>query len=42
VTFTLCDGRGVAKAQSLVLANDGRLRVGKPSASAAQACMESI
>lgn len=34
VTFTLCDGRGPAKAQTLVLSNDGRLRAGIPSAAA--------
>jgi len=39
VTFTLCDKRGVAKASTLVLANDGRLRQGIPSAAAAQACV---
>lgn len=32
VTFTLCDGRGPAKAQSLVLNNQGRLRAGTPTA----------
>ena len=39
VTFTLCDGRGVAKASTLVLANDGRLRQGTPTEAAAQACV---
>lgn len=39
VTFTLCDGRGTEKATTLVLANDGRLRQGKPTAAAAQACV---
>jgi type IV fimbrial biogenesis protein FimT len=39
VTFTLCDGRGAARAATLVLANDGRLRGGTPTASAAQACL---
>ena len=39
VTFTLCDSRGIEKATTLVLANDGRLRQGKPSADAAQACV---
>jgi type IV fimbrial biogenesis protein FimT len=39
VTFTLCDGRGAARAASRVLANDGRLRNGTPTASAAQACV---
>ena len=42
VTFTLCDGRGPAKAATLVLANDGRLRAGTPSPSAAQACMATM
>jgi type IV fimbrial biogenesis protein FimT len=32
VTFTLCDGRGPSRAKALVLANDGRLRDGAPSA----------
>ena len=40
VTFTLCDGRGAAKAVTLVLANDGRLRAGKPNATAARACVQ--
>lgn len=40
VTFTLCDGRGATKATSLVLANDGRLRAGKPTATAARACVQ--
>ena len=39
VTFTLCDGRGPAKAASLVMANDGRLRTGQPTAAAAMDCM---
>ena len=38
VTFTLCDGRGAAQATTLVLANDGRLRTGKATASGAEAC----
>lgn len=38
VTFTLCDGRGAAQASTLVLANDGRLRSGKPTAAVANAC----
>jgi type IV fimbrial biogenesis protein FimT len=42
VTFTLCDGRGVDKATTLVLANDGRLRAGTPTAAAAQACMQAM
>jgi type IV fimbrial biogenesis protein FimT len=39
VTFTLCDGRGPAKAATLVMANDGRLRTGQPTATAAADCM---
>jgi type IV fimbrial biogenesis protein FimT len=39
VTFTLCDGRGAARAATLVLANDGRLRAGTPTPLAAQACL---
>ena len=39
-TFTLCDGRGAARAVTLVLANDGRLRAGIPSPAVAQACMQ--
>jgi type IV fimbrial biogenesis protein FimT len=38
VRFTLCAGRGALGAVALVLANDGRLRSGKPTAVAAQAC----
>lgn len=41
VTFTVCDGRGPAKAATLVMANDGRLRNGAPTKAAAQACMQS-
>ena len=38
-TFTLCDGRGPARAVSLVMANNGRLRDGVPDADAlAQTC----
>jgi len=40
VTFTLCDDRGAAKAVTLVLANDGRLRAGTPTEAAAQACVQ--
>jgi type IV fimbrial biogenesis protein FimT len=40
VTFTLCDGRGAGKATSLVLANDGRFRAGKPGPAAAEACLQ--
>ena len=38
VTFTVCDGRGAGQATTLVLANDGRLRSGKPTAAGAEAC----
>jgi type IV fimbrial biogenesis protein FimT len=41
VTFTLCDARGPDKATTLVVANDGRLRQGIPTASAAFACVYS-
>lgn len=39
VTFTLCDGRGAAKAASLVMANDGRMQSGRPTSAAALACL---
>lgn len=39
VTFTLCDGRGAAAATSLVMSNQGRLRLGTPSPEAAAACV---
>jgi type IV fimbrial biogenesis protein FimT len=42
VTFTLCDGRGADQATTLVLANNGRLRSGTPTADAAQACMQAM
>ncbi len=42
VTFTLCDRRGAAKATTLVLANDGLLRAGTPSAAAAEACLQAL
>ena len=42
VTFTLCDGRGAEKAVTLVLANNGRLRSGKPSEASAYACLAEI
>ena len=35
VTFTLCDGRGPAKARSLVISNSGRLRDAPAGAAAA-------
>lgn len=38
VTFTLCDRRGPDSATTLVLSNNGKLRVGKPTATAARNC----
>ena len=38
VTFTLCDERGADKAVTFVLANDGRMRWGRPTTAAAQQC----
>ena len=42
VTFTLCDGRGIGRAITLVLANNGRLRSGIPTEAAALACMAAM
>ncbi len=42
ITWTLCDGRGPARATTLVVANDGRLRSGTPTDAAAQACVQPI
>ncbi|MBS0194895.1 MAG: GspH/FimT family pseudopilin [Proteobacteria bacterium] len=40
VTFTLCDGRGATRAQSLVLSNKSTLRVDTPTAQAiAETCV---
>jgi type IV fimbrial biogenesis protein FimT len=39
VTFTLCDGRGPARAGGLVLGASGRLHGSRPSASSARDCM---
>ncbi|MBA2238690.1 MAG: GspH/FimT family pseudopilin [Lysobacter sp.] len=39
LTLTLCDSRGADEATTLVVANDGRIRMGKPTAAAAQACV---
>jgi type IV fimbrial biogenesis protein FimT len=39
VTFTLCDSRGTESATTLVLANSGNLRLGKPTATAAWNCV---
>ena len=38
VTFTLCDKRGPTKAITLVMANTGHLRSGRPSTGAAEQC----
>ena len=40
-TFTLCDGRGPAKARTLVLSNHGHLRDGVPNAAAIAATCRS-
>jgi type IV fimbrial biogenesis protein FimT len=37
-TFTICDSRGAAEAQAIVINNAGRLRTGKAPASGAAAC----
>jgi type IV fimbrial biogenesis protein FimT len=42
VSFTLCDGRGVAKATTLVLSNEGRLRTGVPPHASSVACMAAM
>lgn len=42
VTFTLCDRRGADAAVTLVLANTGRLRAGKPSRKAARGCIDAL
>ena len=42
ITFTICDTRGVAKATTLVLANNGRFRQDKADADAAWACMRPL
>lgn len=39
VTFTLCDGRGPAYAQLIVLSNNGRLRTAPANPDAAIACV---
>lgn len=39
VTFTLCDGRGPAKATTLVLSNSAQMRYGTPTSAAAQSCV---
>ncbi|MGB0133847.1 GspH/FimT family pseudopilin [Dokdonella sp.] len=42
MTLTVCDGRGVSAARSLVLNNSGRLRTGVPSPSQASAACAAI
>lgn len=42
VTFTLCDRRGAGRAVTLVLANHGRLRAGKPTRKAAAGCIDAL
>ena len=42
ITWTLCDGRGPEAATTIVVANSGRLRTGKPTPAAAQACMAAM
>lgn len=42
VTFTLCDGRGIRYAITLVMANSGRLRSGTPTEATALACMAAM
>lgn len=42
VTFTLCDHRGIEDAVTLVLANTGRLRAGKPTRKAARGCIDAL
>jgi type IV fimbrial biogenesis protein FimT len=42
VTFTLCDDRGPGKAATFVVANDGRMRWGRPTTAAAQQCVYGI
>lgn len=39
ITWTVCDGRGWEEASTIVVANNGRLRSGTPTAAAAQGCM---
>lgn len=39
VTFTLCDSRGPDSATTLVLANNGKMRAGKPTQVAAWGCV---
>lgn len=39
VTFTLCDSRGPKSATTLVLSNEGNLRSGQPTTSAAWDCV---
>ncbi len=41
-TFTICDVRGAAEAQAIVINNAGRLRTGKPTPVAAAACLAAL
>ncbi len=42
ITWSLCDGRGAEAASTIVVSNAGRLRLGTPTAAAAQACMQAM
>ena len=42
ITWTLCDGRGPAKATTVVVSNQGRLRSGTPTPEAAEGCMRAM
>ena len=42
ITWTLCDGRGPAKATTVVVSNQGRLRSGTPTQVAAEGCMRAM
>ncbi|UHQ19608.1 GspH/FimT family pseudopilin [Lysobacter sp. KIS68-7] len=42
VTFTLCDGRGAARATALVMNNGAHLRATPAQAAAADACMRAL
>jgi type IV fimbrial biogenesis protein FimT len=41
-TFTVCDARGAGRASSIVINNAGRMRPGKPTATAAAACEQAL
>ena len=42
ITWTLCDGRGAARATTIVVSNQGRLRSGTPTPEAAEGCMRAM